>query len=163
MVGPVLEYGSACWDPCRGQIDALDRVQKKAAQFTNHTEDSERETLAQSRTIARLCALFKAYCGERAWKAIRDRLRRAYCLSGADHVRKIRGRKQRTDIGKYFFVNRTIKNWSQLPAETLGTFRCKPKIFRNRVRKAITNGVKLKEQIVKTVMILVNLYTYKST
>jgi len=37
-----------------------------------------------------------------------------------DHVRKIRDRKQRTDIGKYYFVNRTIKNWNQLPAEALG-------------------------------------------
>jgi hypothetical protein len=46
------------------------------------------------------------------------------------------------DIGKYSFVNKTIKNWNQLPAETLGTFPCKPKIFRNRVRKAIINGVK---------------------
>jgi len=41
------------------------------------------------------------------------------------------------DIGKYSFVNRTIQNWNQLPGEALRTFRCKPKIFRNRVRKAI--------------------------
>jgi len=47
-----------------------------------------------------------------------------------DHVRKIRDRKQRTDIEKYSFVNRTIKNWNQLSAEALGTFPCKPKIFR---------------------------------
>jgi len=134
--------GLACWDPCReGQINALDREQKKAAQFTSRTKDSEWETLAQRRTIARLCALFKAYCGERAWKAIRDRLRRAYCLCRVDHVREIRDRKQRTDIGKYSSVNRTIKNWNQLPAETLGTFPCKPKIFRNRIRKAVVNGV----------------------
>ena len=66
-------------------------------------------------------------------------------LSRVNHVRKIRVRKQRTDIGKYSFVNRTIKNWNQLPAEALGTFPCKPKIFGNRVRKAITNEVKLKE------------------
>ena len=71
--------------------------------------DSDWETLAERRTIARLCALFKAYSGEGAWKAIRDRLRRAYCLSRVDHVRKIRDRKQRMDIGKYTFVNRTIK------------------------------------------------------
>ena len=33
LVRPVLEYGAACWDPCReGQINALDRVQKEAAQ-----------------------------------------------------------------------------------------------------------------------------------
>jgi len=73
LVRPVLEYRSACWDPCRGQINELDRAQQTAAQFTNHTQDSDWETLAQRRTIVRLCALFKAYCGERAWKAVRDR------------------------------------------------------------------------------------------
>ena len=84
----------------------------------------------------------KAYPGERAWKAIRGRLRRAYCLSRADHFRKIRYRKQRTAIEKYSFVNRTIKNWNQLPVEALGTVPFKPKICRRRVRKAIINGVK---------------------
>jgi len=74
LVRPILEYGDACWDPCReGKINALDRVQQKAAQFTNQTKNSYRETLAQLRTIARLRALFKAYCGERAWKVIRGR------------------------------------------------------------------------------------------
>jgi len=139
---PILEYESAYWDPCReGQINALERVQKKSAQFTNHTTDSDRETLVQCRTIARLCALFKAYSGRRAGKTIYDRLQSPQYLSRVDHVRKIRDRKQRTDIGKYSFVNRTIKNWNQLPAEALGTFACKPKIFRKRVRKAIKNGV----------------------
>jgi len=142
LVSPSLQYGSACWDPCRGQINASDRVQTKAVQFTNRTKDSDWETLAQRRTTARLSALCKAYSGERAWKAIGDRLRRPYYLSRVDHVRKIRDRKQRTGIGKYSFVNRTIKNWNQLPAEALGTFPCKPKIFRKRVRKAIINGVK---------------------
>jgi len=40
-------------------------------------------------------------------------------LSRVDHVQKIRDRKQGMDIGKYSFVNRTIKNWNQLPAEAL--------------------------------------------
>ena len=143
MICHYIEYGSACWDPCReGQINALDRVQKKAAQFTNHTMDSDWESLAKRRRIACICAVFKAHTGERAWKAIRDRMRRPYYFSRGDHVRKVRDRKQRTDIGKYSFVNRTIKNWNQLPAEALGTFRCKPKICRNRVRKSLTNGVK---------------------
>jgi len=107
LVRPVLEYGSTCWDPCtEGQVNALDRIQKKASQFTNHTKDSDWETLAQCRTITRLCTIcnplnaklnpichllallgahhilhvsgirVKAYCGERAWKAISDSLRR---------------------------------------------------------------------------------------
>jgi len=105
-------------------------------------KDSAWEILAQRRTMVGLCALFKAYSGQRAWKAVRNRLRRSYYLSRFDHVRKIRDRKQRTDIGKYSFVNRAIRNWNQLPAEALETFLCKPKIFRNRVRKAIINGLK---------------------
>jgi len=47
LVRPVLEYRSACWDPCReGNIDALDRAQQQAAQVTHHTKDSDWETLA---------------------------------------------------------------------------------------------------------------------
>ena len=72
-------------------------------------------------------------------------MRRPYYLSRVDQVPKIRDRKQRTDIEKYSFVNRIIKNWNQLPAEALGTFPCEPKIFRKRVKKAIINGVKWKE------------------
>jgi hypothetical protein len=72
--------------------------------------------------IALLCALFKTHSGERAWKAIRDRLRRAYYLSRVDHFRKIRYRKQKKDIGKHFIVNRIIENWKQLPAEALETW-----------------------------------------
>jgi hypothetical protein len=62
----ISEYRS--WDPCReGETNALDQVEKTAAQFTNHTKDSDWETLAQRRKIARLFALFKAYCVGRAW------------------------------------------------------------------------------------------------
>ena len=123
LVRHILENGAACWDPYReGQINALDRVQTKDAQFTDHTNDSDWETLAQRKTLARICALFKAYSGERAWKAIRHRLRRPSYLSRADNVRKIGDRKQRTDIGKYSFVNRTIKNWSQTTCRSVRNF-----------------------------------------
>jgi len=46
-------------------------------------------------------------------------------------------RKQRTDIGKYSFVNRTITNWNQLPAEALGTLACKPKFLERELGKHI--------------------------
>jgi hypothetical protein len=54
-----------------------------------------------------------------------------------DHDRKIRAKKQRTDIGKYYFVNRAIQLWNQLPAERLAIFGCKSYIFRKRFRKVI--------------------------
>jgi hypothetical protein len=63
-------------------------------------------------------------------------------LSRDGHDRKIGSRKQRTDIGKYSFVNRTIKLWNDLPAEALGTFPCKPYVFRRRVRKLNISDVK---------------------
>ena len=94
LLRPILEYGAACWNPCRGKINASDRVQKKAAQFTNHTNDSRWETLAAPRTIARLCALFKAYFRNRSWKTIRDRLRGPYCLCRVDNIWEIRDKKK---------------------------------------------------------------------
>ena len=87
--------------------------------------------------LSRMCALFKVYCGERAWKPIGDRLERPHNLSRVDHERKIRSRRQRTDIGKYSFVNRTIQHCNQLPAEVLGILPCKPVTFKKRVRKVI--------------------------
>jgi hypothetical protein len=75
QVRPILEYGVPCWDPYReGQINALDCVQNKAAKFANHANDSIWESLVHCRKRARICSLFKAYTGERAWKSIEDRL-----------------------------------------------------------------------------------------
>jgi len=138
LVRLVLEYGAASWYPRReGQMNGLDRVQKKAAKFAHHTSNSIWETLASRRKLSGLCALFKAYSGERAWNAVGDRLQRPHCLSSVDHERRIRSRRQRTDIGKYSFVNRTIQHLNRLPAEVLGTLPCKPVIFKKRVRKVI--------------------------
>ena len=95
------------------------------------------ETLTSRRKLLRICALFKAYFGVRAWKPIGDRLKRPHYLSRIDHVWKIRCRKQRRDIGKFSFANRTIQLWNQLPAVVLGNLPCKQNTFKKRVRKAI--------------------------
>jgi hypothetical protein len=91
----------------------------KFARGNNHRNGSDWESMAQRRKIARTCALFKAYTGERARKSIGERLQGPCYLSRDDHDRKIRNRKQRTDIRKYSFVNRTIKLWNNLLAEAL--------------------------------------------
>jgi len=68
LVKPILEYGAVCWDPYReGQVSALNRMQKRAAKFANNINESGCETLAQRRLVVRLCDLFKAYNGGRAW------------------------------------------------------------------------------------------------
>jgi hypothetical protein len=67
------------------QIRTLDRVQNKAAKIcVSFREGSDWEALAQSRRIARMCALYKAYTGERAWKAMGDRLEAPSHLSRVD-------------------------------------------------------------------------------
>jgi len=138
LVRLILEYGAACWDPYReGQIIALDGVQKKEAKFAYHRNSSNWETLASRRKLSRICALFKAYSGERARKAIGDGLQWPHYLSRVDRERRNRSRRQRTDIGKYSFVNRTIQDWDQLPADMLGTLLHKTNTSKNGVRKVI--------------------------
>jgi hypothetical protein len=125
LVRLILEYGAVYWDLYReGQISALDRVQRKAAKFAHHMNSWNWDTLASRRKLSHICALFKVYSGEWAWKAIGDRLQRPLYLSRVDHEWKIRSRRQRTDIGKYSFVNRTIQHWNQLPADVLKINRC---------------------------------------
>jgi len=101
--------------------------------------------MTKSRKFSRICALFKASSGEPAWKAIGYRLQRPRYLSRVDHEWKIRRRRQRTDIGNYSFVNRTIHNWNQLPAEVFWTLPCKPIIFKKGKEGA--NRSELKEYI----------------
>jgi len=86
LVRPILKYGAACWDPYREcQISALDRVQNKADKFAHRSGGSEWESLTQRRKIARMCALYKAYTGEMAWKAIGYSLQAQSYLNWVDH------------------------------------------------------------------------------
>ena len=76
--------------------------------------------------------------GRRAWKAIGDRLLKTFYLSRGDHNRKIKTRKQRTDVGKFSFVNRTIESRNQLPAGLLASFPCNLSMFRKTVKNVVT-------------------------
>jgi hypothetical protein len=95
--------------------------------------------LAQRRSIAGRCALFKAYSGGRAWKETGDRLLKPCYLGEDDQNRKIKTRKQRTVVDKYSFVNRTIKSWNQLPASLLASFTYILNSFRKRDKNVVTS------------------------
>jgi len=47
--------------------------------------------------------------------------------------------KYSSDVGKYSFLNRTIKNLNQLPAGLLAPFPCKLNTFRKRVKNVVTS------------------------
>jgi hypothetical protein len=98
--------------------------------------------LAQRKKTACICTLFKAYFGERAWKAVGDRLQGPCYISRDDHDRKIRAWKRRRDIGVYSFVNRITKLWNQLPVEALETFNCRSNIIKKRDKKVNISEVK---------------------
>ena len=89
LVRAIPEYIAVCWVPYREeQINALYRVQSTAFQFTHHTKYSDWKSMAQCRTIAHLCAIFKAYSEERSCKATRDSLRWPHYLNIVEHCRK---------------------------------------------------------------------------
>ena len=73
-----------------------------------------------------------------------DRLLNLCYLSREDHNQKIKTRKQGTDVGKYSFINKTIKSWNQLPAGILASFPCKLNTFRKRVKNVvISKGIQV--------------------
>jgi len=82
--------------------------ERKAVKFEHHRKSPKWENLASRRKLSRIFALFKAYSAEPAWKPIGDRLQRPHYLSRVDHERKIRIRRQRTDVWKYSLLIRTI-------------------------------------------------------
>ena len=74
------------------------------------------------------------------WKAIGDRIQQPHYLSRVDHDWKIRSGRQKKDIGKYSFVNRTIHHWNQLPAEVLGTLSCKTNYIQKEGKESDNRG-----------------------
>jgi len=70
-------------------------------------------------------------------KTVLSLLKQCYLRRGDN--RKIRTRKKRTDVGKYSLLNRTIRNWNQLPASLLVSFPCKINTFRKRVKNVVTS------------------------
>jgi hypothetical protein len=77
-----------------------------------------------------MCAPYKTYNGERAWKDIGDMLQAIYYRSRVEHCWKIR-----TDVGKFSFVNTTIADWNRLLKGANGTSLVKTHVFRERGRK----------------------------
>jgi hypothetical protein len=77
MLGSIQRTSDQCFTPRT----------KKVAKFAHYTGGFVWESLAQRR-MARLCALYKAYNGERAWKDIWNRVLVPYYQSRVHHCWK---------------------------------------------------------------------------
>jgi hypothetical protein len=110
---------------------------KQSGQICTHHKKLELgDTEVAKKVITNMCSVQSVLWGLRV-EAYRCQTKSPHYLSRVDHERKIRSRKQRTDIGKYAFLNRTIQIWNQLPAEVFENLPCKQNIFKRRVGKAI--------------------------
>ncbi|KAJ4438086.1 hypothetical protein ANN_14025 [Periplaneta americana] len=135
LVRPVMEYGAACWDPYRLEhVKTLEKIQKRALKCCRKNLPLKWDTLTDRRTRIRLCALFKTYRGEPAWREIKNRLQPPNYFSRNDHSYKLRERRQRTDTGKFSFLNRTIRDWNALPADLLKALPTTKNVFKNRLK-----------------------------
>ncbi len=112
LVLPIMEYGTICWDPHKNMhCKHLERIQHRAAKFTFRDKKTAGwDSLKNRRSVARLCALYKAYNGHPAWKEINRRLCIPTYISRVDHRHKINLRQQRTDVGKFSLQIERLRN-----------------------------------------------------
>ena len=71
--------------------------------------------------------------GGTAWKSLTNRLKAPTYISRGDHSHKIKEREQRTDVGKFSLINRTIRDWNNFPASVFERFPSSVKVFKSRV------------------------------
>ena len=74
------------------------------------------------RKLTRLGGIFKARNDEEGWGELRARLHAPNYVGRGDHHLKIKERDQKTDIGKYSFINRGIRERGML---CLVNFSCR--------------------------------------
>jgi len=82
------------------------------------------------------------YTGERAWRAIGDRLQAPRYLSMVQHYWKNQGQKTKNNIRKYSFVNRSFTDRNKVLVRAVGISHGKTYIYKTRVRKVKINEVK---------------------
>jgi hypothetical protein len=58
------------------------------------------------------------YNGEGGWKELSQKIEPASYRVRHDHRLKIQNKVTRTNVGKYSFLNRTVRDWNALPEET---------------------------------------------
>lgn len=124
LVRPALEYASQAWSPYRrGDIDLLERVQRRATRLVIGTdglsyEDRLRllklQTLETRRLRADLILVYRMFHGLIAYD-----WRRLFSLSTnrlRGHEFKLEKHRARLDLRHYCFSFRVINPWNQLPS-----------------------------------------------
>jgi hypothetical protein len=130
LVRPLLEYASTVWDPgTKKEITKLEKVQRRAARFTLHRYHNTSSvdemlhhlqwpTLEDRRKKARLSMMFKI-TNSLASVTSPDLIPQRTKHARRGHERCYRQVTCRTDIRQHSFIPRTIKDWNNLPRQTV--------------------------------------------
>ena len=128
FIRPSLEYGSAVWDPyTMVNIEKLEKIQRLAVRYVYKRfrrldspsamlQLAELQPLSERRQEARLKFLASLYFGKLGIKAdgyLKKDIGRA---SRHKHTHYIKPVFARTNLYKYSFFPRTIKEWNLLPS-----------------------------------------------
>jgi hypothetical protein len=76
--------------------------------------------------------MYKIVTGEIAWEHIGKEISKQNFVGKNNHQFKIKFPSQRTNLKKFSYLNRTIFDWSGLPAKLLEPFPRNINIFKNR-------------------------------
>ena len=112
-----MEYGSPAWSPWHlKDIRALEKVQERCLGLIKG-EKPEIESLENRRRKADLLETFKMLRGY-----YKNDSQRFFSFSNRvtrGHSYKLLKKHVRTDIRKYYFTNRVVNDWNNLPEEVV--------------------------------------------
>ena len=127
LVRSSLEYACSVWDPkTQGNIDQLEKVQRRAARFVQSDYDYKSivtemitklswDSLQVRRQAYRLGIFYKIHYGLVALGAAQLGMQRQQRASRHTHSLAYEVPLSRTNYYMYSFVSRTIRNWNNLP------------------------------------------------
>ena len=127
LVRPILDYGSAIWNPYHKQdIIKLEKVQRRATKiisdlrnlpYRERLRKCKLMTLEERRRRYDLIEMFKIMKG--IYRIDKDKLFELNHNSTRGHSMKIRKKHCRLNIRKNFFTQRIINDWNHLPQSAI--------------------------------------------
>ena len=95
--------------------------------------------LKERRKLDRLCGMHKIVNQTRGWEELSEKIQLNTRVGRGDHVKKLTINQVNTDVGKYSFLNRTVKSWNALEEEVALTKGARQ--FRTRAEKWLATRV----------------------
>ena len=127
LVRPILDYGSAIWNPYQKQdIEKIEKVQRRATKmikgmrnlpYRERLRRCKLMTLEERRRRYDLIEMFKIMKG--IYKVDKTKLFEVNEDSTRGHNMKIRKKYSRLNLRKNFFTQRIVNDWNKLPAEAV--------------------------------------------